>query len=68
MKRSDPDMSEEYDLKGGERGRHAAAYARETNLVLIDPDLFVEFPSRKPVNDALREVLRQRRRRLAVAK
>jgi hypothetical protein len=32
-------MSEEYDLKGGERGRHAAAYARGTNLVLIDPDL-----------------------------
>lgn len=67
MKRSDPDISEEYDLTGGERGRQAAAYARGTNLVLIDPDLFVEFPSREAVNEALREVLRQRRR-LAVAK
>lgn len=67
MKRNDPDISEEYDLTGGERGRHAAAYARGTNLVLIDPDLFVESPSRETVNEALREVLRQRRR-LAVAK
>jgi len=59
-KRNDPDMSEEYNLKGGERGRHAAAYARGTNLVLIDPDVFIEFPSREAVNDVLREVLRQR--------
>lgn len=64
MKRNDPEMSENYRLKGGERGRHAGAYAGGTNLVLIDPDLFVEFPSREEVNEALREVLRERRRRL----
>jgi hypothetical protein len=68
MKRNDHDISEEYDLRGGERGRHAAAYARGTNLVLIEPDLFVEFPSGEAVNEALREVLRQRRRPAAVFK
>ncbi len=67
-KRNDPDMSDEYHLEGGERGRHAAAYAQGTNLVLIDPDLFAEFPSREAVNEALREVLRERRKRLVASK
>jgi len=67
-KRNDPDMSENYSLKGAERGRHAAAYARGTDLVLIDPDLYAEFGSREAVNEALREVVRQRRRHLVAVK
>jgi hypothetical protein len=68
MKRSDPDFADEYDLSRGQRGRHAAAYRKGTNVVLIDPELVPEFPTREAVNDALREIVEQRRRKVAVAK
>ncbi len=64
-KRDEPGFAEEYDLSAGQRGRHAAAYRRGTNLVLIDLDLVAEFPTREAVNEALREVAEQRRHPLA---
>ena len=36
--------------------------------MLIDPDLYAEFGSREAVNEALREVVRQRRRHLVAVK
>lgn len=50
----DPDMLEEYDFSGGERGKYAARYAKGTNLMLIDPDVLDVFPDEQAVNAALR--------------
>lgn len=50
----DPDMLEEYDFRGGVRGKYADRYAEGTNVVVIDPDVVEYFPDHDAVNDALR--------------
>lgn len=66
MKTSDEDtLRPEYDLKSlgkGVRGKHYERYQRDTNVVVIEPDLSKEFPNAKAVNDALREVLESRKK------
>jgi len=52
----DPDMSDEYDLRGGERGKYAARYAAGTNVVVLDPDVADVFKDAKSVNMALRAI------------
>ena len=54
------DMRAEYDFSGGVRGKYAERYAQGTNVVVLDPDVAAAFPTRKVVNEALREQLRQR--------
>ena len=58
----DDDLRDEYDLttllKGGIRGKYAAAFARGTNLVLLAPDVARAFPTDEAVNEALRLVMR----------
>ena len=54
------DMRAEYDFSGGVRGKYAERYAQGTNVVVLDPDVAAAFPTRKAVNEALREQLRQR--------
>lgn len=44
----------EYSLKGGVRGKYAAAFDEGTNLVLLDPDVAEVFPDAESVNRALR--------------
>ncbi len=44
----------EYEFRGGVRGKHAAAYARRTNLVRLEPDVARAFPTSGAVNRALR--------------
>jgi hypothetical protein len=47
----------EYDpalIRGGERGKYAARYARGTNLVPLDPDVAAAFPDPAEVNAVLR--------------
>ncbi len=39
------------------RGKYAAAYAKATNVVVIDPALAKVFPNSEAVNDALRGFL-----------
>jgi len=56
----DADMRAEYDFSGGVRGKYAERYAQGTNVVVLDPDVAAAFPTRKAVNEALREQLRQR--------
>lgn len=56
----DADMRAEYDFSGGIRGKYAERYAQGTNVVVLDPDVAAAFPTRKAVNEALREQLRQR--------
>jgi len=58
-------LKKEYDLNSlgeGVRGKCLERYQKGTNVVVIDPELSKEFPNTKSVNDALREVLEQRKR------
>jgi hypothetical protein len=64
MKKSDDlkdELRPEYDfasLEGGVRGKHYRRVREEgTNVVLLDPDVAVAFPSEASVNEALRGVL-----------
>jgi hypothetical protein len=52
--KDDPNMLEEYDFKGGIRGKYAKRYAEGTNVVVIDPDVAEYFPDHEAVNEALR--------------
>ena len=64
MSNSDKDeLQPEYDLEKlgkGVRGKNYARYRQGTKSVRIEPELFQAFPSTKAVNDALREVLKNR--------
>jgi hypothetical protein len=55
---SNPDdefeMRDEYDFRGGVRGKYADRYARGTNIVRLDPDVAEVFPDSDAVNRALR--------------
>jgi hypothetical protein len=54
------EMRTEYsraDLGPLVRGKYAAAYAKATNVVVIDPVLTKVFPNCEAVNDALRAFL-----------
>ncbi len=57
-------MRPDYDLRGGRRGRHAAAYAEGTNLVRIDPDVMRRL-SATDINRVLREYLDSSAKQLA---
>ena len=48
------EMRDEYDFRGGVRGKYAERYARGTNVVLLDPDVAEVFPDSDAVNRALR--------------
>lgn len=51
------EMRPEYDFSDGVRGKHAARYAKGTNIVVLDPDVAEAFPNSAAVNDALRALL-----------
>ena len=57
-KRSVPEMRPEYDFRDGLRGKYAKAFARGSNVVVLEPDLVAEFPSASAVNRALRAYLK----------
>jgi hypothetical protein len=57
MKRSEPEMREEYDFSSGVRGKYAKRFAEGTNLVVLEPDVAKSFPDSTSVNEALRRVL-----------
>jgi hypothetical protein len=51
------DMRDEYDFRGGVRGKYYERYRLGTNLVLLDPDLAKIFHDSDAVNAALRQFL-----------
>jgi hypothetical protein len=59
-------MRAEYDFSEGVRGKYAGRFADGTNLVLLDPDVAIEFPTAASVNKALRELIRTRTKRRAI--
>jgi hypothetical protein len=50
------EMREEYDFKGGVRGKYAKAYAEGTNLVPIDPEVAVFYCRQRLVLDSFEEL------------
>lgn len=56
-------MRPEYDFSEGVRGKYAKRFSAGTTLVLLDPDVAIEFPSAAAVKKALREVLKSRSKR-----
>jgi len=54
----DSELREEYDFRGGVRGKYAAPYAEGTNLVRLDPDVRKVFPDSESVNRALRALVK----------
>jgi len=55
-------MLDEYDFRGGVRGKYAARYAEGSNVVVLDPDVAQVFPDTESVNRALRalaEIIRR---------
>ncbi|MBI4306819.1 MAG: hypothetical protein HY678_10920 [Chloroflexi bacterium] len=66
MKKAGPrndELGPEYDFRDGVRGKYARAYARGSNVVILDPDVASEFRSAKAVNDALRTLIKERKPR-----
>ncbi|HVT44188.1 MAG TPA: hypothetical protein VMT00_07350 [Thermoanaerobaculia bacterium] len=60
IEKPDPDeMRDEYDLRGGERGKFYEEYQRGTNVVLLDSDVAAVFRDSAVVNQALREYLEE---------
>ncbi len=53
----DADTKPEYDFSRGVRGKYAKAYAKGTNIVLLDPEVARVFPDSRSVNEALRSLL-----------
>ena len=59
----DDDLRPEYDastLRAGVCGKYLERYRAGTNIVLLDPDVAVAFPTEQAVNEALRALLRLR--------
>ncbi len=53
----DDGMLDEYDFRGGDRGKYARRYAEGSNVVVLSPDVAEAFPSSESVNEALRALM-----------
>jgi len=53
-KQHDPEMLEEYDFRGGVRGKYVGRFAQGANVVVLDPDVAEVFTDSESVNQALR--------------
>jgi hypothetical protein len=56
----------DYDFSGGVRGKYAARYAQDTNVVVLSPDVAEVFPDSQAVNEALRTLVRMSGKRVGV--
>jgi hypothetical protein len=50
----DQEMLDEYDFRGGVRGKYAGRFAKGCNVVVLDPDVAQVFTDAESVNQALR--------------
>jgi hypothetical protein len=55
-------MRDHYDFSKGVPGKYARQYKEGTNAVLLDPDVAKEFPDSAAVNEALRQLLRDKKK------
>src|SRR4051794_10580037 len=54
---AEAEMREEYDIRGGVRGKYYERYRQGTNVVLLEPDVAAVFSSSERVNRALRVLM-----------
>jgi hypothetical protein len=54
---SGDEMSPEYDIRGGVRGKYYERYQQGTNVILLEPDVAAAFRDAATVNAALRQFL-----------
>ncbi|MBI4458821.1 MAG: hypothetical protein HY648_02025 [Acidobacteria bacterium] len=60
------EMLPEYDFSGGVRGKYASRFAKDTIMVVLDPDVAEVFSDPNSVNKALRSlthIIRDRTRK-----
>ena len=53
-KDGDSEMLDEYDFRGGVRGKYVGRFAKGSNVVVLDPDVAKVFTDSESVNQALR--------------
>ena len=53
-RREPEEMLPEYDFSGGVRGKYASRFAKDTIMVVLDPDVAEVFPDSNSANKALR--------------
>jgi hypothetical protein len=51
------EMRDEYDIRGGVRGKHYERYRQGTNVVLLEEDVAAIFRNSQSVNRALRMLI-----------
>ena len=56
----DQDMSSEYDFSDGVRAKYVDRFAEGCSVVVLDPDVARVFTNSESVNQALRDIIRQR--------
>jgi len=54
-------MKDNYDFSKGVRGKYAKQYKEGSNLVLLEPEVALAFPDSEAVNDALRQVIEEKK-------
>ena len=57
-------MREEYDIRGGVRGKYYERYREGTNVVVLEPDVAAVFRDAESVNRALRMLINIARRQV----
>ena len=63
---SPDEMRPEYDFSSGVRNKYAKHFSRDTQLIVLDPDLAAEFPDAKSISRALRAYLKIRPKKRTV--
>ncbi len=53
----DDGMLDEYDFRGGDRGKYTGRYEEGSNVVVLSPDVAEAFPDSESVNEALRALM-----------
>ncbi len=51
------EMDEEYDFSDSAPNPYASRFRRDTTVVLLEPDVAVNFPNSESVNEALRSMM-----------
>ena len=54
-------MKDNYDFSKGVRGKYAKQYKDGSNLVLLEPEVARVFRDSEAVNDALRQVIEEKK-------
>ena len=60
-KGAESELHDEYDFRGGVRGKYAERYAKGSNVIVLDPDVADVFPDGSAVNEALRVLAKSAR-------